>query len=423
MSDKHSQQPGSGGPRNFGDQEAWLNSLGPAGQALGRGIAAAQGRTGDEITRRRMWSGLGGRLRATSKARTAWRWPTVVGLAGLVLVVAVIGALQLGASTPANHMTEASAKEASDVAPERAEPFLQGPAEVNTGANETMRVRLRGGTRVALGTRTHLVLNDRLEPELKLGRVVLDVPKQAPGHTFAVKAGPYHVSVLGTRFSVDVDSDSVAVQVVEGVVEVTRHGRKLRLAAGQNWTGWLGAPPPGLAPDDGAPAAKPSHAASATRGVSARMPVALRRGAEASSQSQTTSLGAHPPPDVANQARQALAAGDPDKALALLAALSKQPGLAGENASYEMGRVWLQHKLQPRQALLVWQRYQRQHPQGVLRAEVDLSVVETLAKLGDVRRAVAEGQAFLRRHTRSERRGDVEALVSALQAKLNATTP
>ena len=53
-------------------------------------------------------------------------------------------------------------------------------------------------------------------PVLRRGRARLDVPKQPPGETFSVAAGPYVVVVVGTKFSLGVSPRQVEVDVREG---------------------------------------------------------------------------------------------------------------------------------------------------------------------------------------------------------------
>jgi outer membrane protein assembly factor BamD (BamD/ComL family) len=63
----------------------------------------------------------------------------------------------------------------------------------------------------------------------------------------------------------------------------------------------------------------------------------------------------------------------------------------------------------------VWNRYRSRFPHGLLRAEADLSLIETLASMGDRDTALAEAEDFLTRHPSSERRADVERIVGRLR--------
>lgn len=401
----------------------WPRQADPASALLRRGLEAARSRTGDEITRRRIWASLAARDKRPRVQRRL-RWQPLAILGGIVLLAlgatwgTLRGGRQLALETrPAPHEPVAKTEDV----------FVQGPAEIATGGNETMRLRLRGGAKISLGMDTRVALDEHHRPTLRKGQVTLEVPKQAPGRRFALLAGPYRITVIGTRFTVNQDLEQVGVTVEEGVVEVEREGRRVRLEAGQSWSGWLrpGAP--------AAPSSTPSRAGSTKR---TSPPRAARPAGEPASASESAALhlpaeapkaaeaplpgSASPAPDWAQEARAALRAGDPDRALALWGRLAQRPGVAGETAVYEMGRIWRDHKLQPRRALLVWERYREEHPHGLLRPEVDLSIVETHARLQDEARAMREARAFLTRHPRSERRGEVEALLRALEGRTGA---
>jgi hypothetical protein len=58
-----------------------------------------------------------------------------------------------------------------------------------------------------------------------------------------------------------------------------------------------------------------------------------------------------------------------------------------------------------------------------LRTETDLSIVDTLSQMGDVRAALAEADAFIARHPTSERRLDVQRLAERLRAAETVSYP
>jgi outer membrane protein assembly factor BamD (BamD/ComL family) len=103
--------------------------------------------------------------------------------------------------------------------------------------------------------------------------------------------------------------------------------------------------------------------------------------------------------------------------------LAAQSGPGSENAVYEIGRIWRDLKRQPRKALEVWRAYQFSHPVGLLRQEVDLSVIETYAGMGDRVRAGAEAEAFLVRYPHSERRTEVLRLKNLLNEREGPSGP
>jgi hypothetical protein len=73
--------------------------------------------------------------------------------------------------------------------------------------------------------------------------------------------------------------------------------------------------------------------------------------------------------------------------------------------------------MRPKQALVAWYRYRARFPQGMLRAETDMSIVDALLVTGDKAGALAEAEAFLARHPQSERRNDISRIVTQLRGE------
>jgi hypothetical protein len=115
------------------------------------------------------------------------------------------------------------------------------------------------------------------------------------------------------------------------------------------------------------------------------------------------------------EARTALGEGRPEDALRMLTQCGKGAGPAAENAVYEMGRVLRDGLHRPRAAVAAWVSYRTRFPDGLLRAEADLSILETLAKLGDKAAALSEAEAFLSRYPNSERRDEVAKLAARVR--------
>ena len=88
------------------------------------------------------------------------------------------------------------------------------------------------------------------------------------------------------------------------------------------------------------------------------------------------------PPRRRRAARAALAAGDAPRALEIYKSLAQKPGPVGENAAYEIGRI-LNEKGQSAAAVAAWRRYRSDYPNGILRVEADVSIIETLARAGE----------------------------------------
>lgn len=312
---------------------------------------------------------------------------------------------------------------------------MVAPATVRTGVGEQLHLTLRGGTDVVVMSESALVLDDNDNPSVSAGEVQFQVPKQAPGHTFAVTARDYRVVVVGTRFNVRVQRDLTAVRVSEGVVEIWTDHRIARVAAGESWSAAVPPPaeatapaaaavrePSGNAMRAGIKVTRPARGNSAasvvtpaaqaarearpllalatpSKGPAAAGPVPAASGSNhpapaavaAGANNETTAAAAVPPAlaptpvetPLAVQAREARAAGDARRALGLYRTLAQRGGAAGENAEYEIGRILRDNLNQPHEALTAWRSYRTAHPRGLLRVEADISVIETMMAVGD----------------------------------------
>ncbi len=353
-------------------QDALQNDADPALQRVGEGLLASQSLGTDELLRRRVWS------RVASPPPERGRRIGILAL--LLSTTAVAAGLFWFVGPPVIDPAPIVSRSAPIKANiEKSEEPLVIAESLRTGPGERLGIHLANGARVDLAPETHFHVRVEGAPELQAGRIGLQVPPQRPEAPFVVMAGPYRVRVVGTRFSIEMNAEQVAVGVIEGVVEVEREGRVVRLRAGQSWSGSI---------------------TKLHREPERRRPnVAIK--------STSVELG--------EQARQALAAGNVEEALRLLSQLSRKDDPAGENAVYESARLVRDRLKQPREALRIWRSYRIRFPNGMLRAEVDLNIVETLAQLGSRDRALVEAEDFLHRHPQSERRMEVEGLVKALR--------
>jgi hypothetical protein len=337
---------------------------------------------------------------------------------------------------------------------------------------------LQGGTEVKVTSDSTLVLDEKGQPTVAAGEVVFHVVPQPAGKTFDVRASRFRVVVVGTRFRVRVNGSNASIGVEEGIVEVwDAEARLARLRAGESWvspspdttaapsgpkastasppTDSTTARPSVQAPGPSAkrPAVGPrapigSHKLRASYnpgGVAASAPssganVTLPRGGVSGVSGTSTERTAAPsnaperpmvvdpvaPPVVASapavvdvvglvsQARAARSAGDSRKALGLYRSLAQKGGAAGENAEYEIGRLLRDGLHQPREAIAAWRSYRSAHPRGLLRAESDISIIETLVAVSDKGSALTEALDFVRRFPESERRVEMGSLAGDL---------
>ncbi len=402
----------------------WLESPQDEAEKLLRdSLDLAAQQTGDEISHRRVWAKVADSLleperRISGRLVLATASATVAVLAVVGLVVyPYVGSkrpLTAPATTklakaPSSEATAspsslAAAPEPKWIAPEESE---RAPGNVvSTGKGERARVALGGGATADLAESSAVTWDSQHRPAIEHGSARLSVPHQPPGWRFSVTAGPYVVTVVGTKFTVEVGGRTVGVEVSEGVVEVSRGSHTTRLAAGDAWHG-------PLYPEESA--GSEDQAASVTPPPSERPQPAPARAqvspAPALAGKPTSLIGRSLP-----EAEAALRSGDTSRAIDILSRAAQGTGPAAENASYELARVTRYNLGKPRQAVALWDKYRSRFPNGLLRTEADLSIVETLSQLGDVQAALAEANAFISRHPSSERRGDVQRLAERLRA-------
>lgn len=372
----------------------WLDPPRDEGERLLRAaLDQAQRRVGDELTHRRVFAMVAEGIEMPERRLVRGRF--LAACAALVLLAGggTIALHQL-ADAPLASAPVASAPTAARPSPAPATNRLLESERVpghivRTQAGEHARVALGGGAEAALAESSAITWDAQHRPSLVEGKAQLTVPHQPPGWRFSVTAGPYVVTVVGTKFDVEVGAGMVGVAVKEGVVEVSHGARTTRLAAGDSWNG-------PLHPED-APAAlsPPSERPRPVTRLRARAGLRGSRGLQ--------------------DAESALRAGDTARAIEILTHTAQGTGWAAENAAYELGRITRYNLNRPRQAVALWERYRTRFPSGLLRREADLSIVDTLSSLGDTRAALAEADAFLARHPGSERRFEVQRLAERLR--------
>jgi FecR protein len=374
-------------------------------EILSEALDAARNRTGDEIARRRIWT----RIAIPGIPFRGRPWLARVALLGTLVAATVAAVVVWPRSTGHEHSIVAVAPSARGplASSEPRElalaplPTIEGPLVVRTGNRQTLRGRLVGGSvQVDLEPNTVLSVDRKQRAVIERGRVRLAVPKQPAGKHFAIRAGRYVISVIGTKFRVRVAGDNVAVDVDEGVVEVLRGHHKERILAGDLWN----SPPE-------------QHRATSRRGAD----LALVDSAARHPMLRPTRPPAMPSSGPFPEVKAALAEGHPQHALDILEVAARGDGPEAEVAAYEAGWVLRDRLSRPQLALSAWDRYRKRFPRGLLRAETDLSVIETMLMLRDGRAALAEATAFLDRHPGSERRGEIAQLVTQLRKEPTET--
>lgn len=118
----------------------------------------------------------------------------------------------------------------------RDDPISRNQAFQTTTQSQGI-VRLNSGAEICVDNRSRLTFVDARHVELHVGRVYFDIPKSGEG--FRVRLPRGEVFVLGTAFSIEVDSNQCRISVTRGTVRVIQGDHELLLREGSetNLTG------------------------------------------------------------------------------------------------------------------------------------------------------------------------------------------
>jgi hypothetical protein len=381
----------------------------PARQALRRGLDESERFTHSELRQRRVWARVSDPARTFRDTRRAFIRGALVASAVTAGAVVIVQRVQ--------HDGPSATKQLAHVEARGPEVVPLGVAAaagtvVETQPGERLVRLLPRGARAELSPRTSMAVDGEGRPELRRGEIRFSVAKNdvknetgtaKADDRFSVRVASYRVVVAGARFVVKAQAQAITVAVEDGVAEIWNGSHVVRIGSGETWSSegapeTLGAETRGTAragARTGSPRASRDHAP------------ALAPAAPASSEEDLRDRE-----DLA-AARAARAASDPRRALALYEQLATHSGPTAENAMYEIGGIYHDQLKQPAKAIAAWDRYRARFPHGLLRAEADLSVIDTLASLdapgssdGGLR-TLNEALAFLKRYPHSERRGEV----------------
>ena len=264
---------------------------------------------------------------------------------------------------------------------------------------------------------------------LSKGSIELHVLPRAPGHDFAVSAGLYRFTVVGTAFTVSQTRWRLELVVSEGTVAVWRGTKRLAtVGAGAAWSAELN-PAASARPQAPRAQAEPSSAVAPVellpRETPGLVPPPVPAAAMAGATTRTSTSPLTPPPASASSARTATPAAPvalrrdcgqlaaskrAQEALTCYQEQAAQNGLPGETALYELARLWRDSFGELDRALAAFQAQRSRFPSGVLRTEADLSIIELLPRLDRHADALAESEQFLAAHPRAERNGEIHLL-------------
>lgn len=361
---------------------SWPDGDDPIAVELRRAFDDAQMRGPDDVTLRRGWAAVNSRS-AWGRRPKGWSW-FAGGMASTAAVAVAFAAWLWPGSVETPGARDRTGVTATAPA---------GETTLTTGAG-ARRVTLDGGVEAQLEGSSVMRI-DRGAARVEEGAVRFSVPQRRPGHPFVVRAQKYRVVVLGTKFGVAVRGDSqVDVDVAEGVVEIWSDVRIARLERGQSWRSTPAETPAAPAAElPAAPPAPPTQVAPEPERVTA-------------------------PPEAHRASRRHAARGS--SRVVAMAAAAPEPvaapprtGPGAENAAYEIGKA-LSERGRPAAAVAAWRRYRADYPNGILRVEADVSIIETLARAGETEDALAEATDFLRRRPDSERRGEIARVAGDL---------
>jgi transmembrane sensor len=125
----------------------------------------------------------------------------------------------------------------------RSGPEPTRPVVYTTASEESATLRLRDGTVVRLGPASTLRVSAVDEREVWLeGRAFFAV-RSNPADPFVAHTRGGSARVLGTRFVLDAEGDSVSVAVMEGRVALLAGGAEVEVGAGASSRGAFGSPP------------------------------------------------------------------------------------------------------------------------------------------------------------------------------------
>jgi TolA-binding protein len=349
----------------------------------GRALAAFDARTAEAAPaapEERAWLALQARLAAPPPSARWLIWPAAALVASAAAMVIAVRPAPRPAPPAAARIapspvavappTPAAAPGPVAVAPT---PTTAAPPAIALSTRlrplASGRLRLVGGIGLSVGRQTRARGSQQKEGHTRLvlasGTLELAVAPGEPERV-VVRAGPYRFVDLGTVFRVTRQGARVTLWVDEGMVAVWRGRQRVATVnAGGHWS-------------------SPSAAAPlATGSVVTADPI---------------------------QSCASLAAGSAVDAVACYGRLAGGGGLVAQTALYEHARLLAWQVGDLPEAMSALQEHRRRFPDGALRAEVDLTLVELLPRLGRFREALDKSAALLSQHPRHERAAELHLL-------------
>lgn len=272
---------------------------------------------------------------------------------------------------PASPQTTVAAKVPAPVAEPAAGPATPPPARVIVlGAKP---VPLFSG-RTELRDEAFVIIRDVARATAKLegrgssvaledGRIELQVVHRPAERSFSVNAGPFRFVVVGTAFTVSRRQDRVELEVTEGRVAVVRGTRTLASVTAGGW--WAGEA------DDGTSRPRKDLPKAEIAPAPAVAPI----------------------PSACEELISGQRWRDAIECLETHGAQGRGP--ANDVAAYEAARLWKDAVGDLPRAARAFTSYRTRFPQGSLRVEASLSLLEILPRLARYQEALAEADRVL----------------------------
>jgi ferric-dicitrate binding protein FerR (iron transport regulator) len=323
--------------------------------------------------REALWQAIERRAPASRKVA----WQLVAAFVAVSFVAAVIAASSF---TSGGGRVKAAAQP-ERVAPSSGMVAAAAPPALAAAKPEGARtVSLQGRGELVLAPRTVATLPPALATfahgavriGLESGRVDATVAPRAPDEPFAIVTPQLTVVVVGTRFSVVVDSGVSTVSVEHGRVRVEKDGMSVLVGSGES-----------IRSDDAAFEHRSTEAA-------------VDREHQASAELSTAPHVAAPVRSV--PAPESCVASAPAEKRACLSRAASARGLGGENALLSLALLERDILGDRAAALTHFREYERRYPNGALAPEVALALVATLSAGGAVDAACAATADYARRH-------------------------
>ncbi len=340
----------------------------------GRALAAFDARTADPRTgsEERTWRMLQTRLTAPS-SRASWIGAAAALAAGAAVAVAIVSLRTPRPPTPVPASAPTTVAPPPLAVVPSARPVAPPPSLLLPPRLRRLpggSVRLAAGTVVSVGERTRAQGRQRAgatQLVLDSGTLKLDLTADPRDAGVSVQAGPYRFVDLGTVFRVTREGGRVRLWVEAGKVAVWRGDRLVATVdAGGQWS-------------------------------SSRAAIPVVSGPTA-------------PADPVRACAAMLADASAADAVACYGRLADGESLIAETALYQEARLLAQRLSDLPAALARLREHRRRFPRGALRAEVDLTLVELLPRLGRFQEALDESTALLSREPRHERAAELHLL-------------